>query len=121
MKIIAPPGKIKRFERDRKIASINIDEKKLHVAMPVSAAKLKEAKKIEEDEDRPWDIEKTKQLLKVQTEKLKGHKLFAEAGREVYKLDVQTDVKKVVIGEKVLDLLFEPYLTYYCIYWTFYW
>ncbi len=113
MKIIAHPEKIKRFERDRKIASIHIDEKKLRVATPVSAAKLKQAKKMAEDKDRPWDIEKTKQLLKVQTGKLKGKKLFAEAGREIYKLDVQTDVKKVVIGEKVLDLLFEPYLTYY--------
>lgn len=113
MKIIAHPDKIKQLERTRKVASINQEEAGLKVAMPVSQELLKKAKKFTDDKGRPWDIEETRQLLKVQTEKLEGKTLFAQAGREVYKLEVDSVNKRMEIGYSILDMLFEPYLTYY--------
>ncbi|HLC15195.1 MAG TPA: AIM24 family protein [Thermodesulfovibrionia bacterium] len=113
MKIIMHPDKIKQLERTRKIASMNQDEAGLNVAMPVSENMLKKARKSQEDKERPWDIEETRQLLKVQTEKLQGQTLFAESGREVFKLGVESTNKRVIIGYRLLDLLFEPYLTFY--------
>lgn len=113
MKIIAHPDKIKQLERTRKVASINRDEVGLNVAMPVSQELLIKAKKFIDDKARPWDIEETRQLLKVQTEKLVGQKLFAQAGREVYNIEVDSVNKRISIGYSILDMLFEPYLTYY--------
>ena len=113
MKIIAHPDKIKQLERTRKVASINRDEEGLEVAMPVSQELLIKAKKFIDDKARPWDIEETRQLLKVQTEKLVGQKLFAQAGREVYNIEVDSVNKRISIGYSILDMLFEPYLTYY--------
>jgi uncharacterized protein (AIM24 family) len=112
MKIIVHPDKLKTLERGRKLSSV-IKESGLNTLPPVASSIIRAAKKFASETTRPWDIEETKQLLKVYTERLNGQPLFAEARRTVYKLDVQGETKRLTIKSKLVDLLYEPYITYY--------
>ncbi len=112
MKVLVPSKKQARLKRNLDFAKFLKTEKKEKAAAPPSSEKLILVKRPEEDKERIWHIDKYKQLLKVQVKP--DRKVFAEAGRMLYMdKNVKTEVKKARIGENIIKLLFEPYITYF--------
>jgi uncharacterized protein (AIM24 family) len=112
MKVLVPPGKFERIKRSKTYTDFVHTEKNVKAASPPPPEKLQVVKKPEEDKERNWHIDKDKQLLKIQVQS--GHKIFGEASSMLMMADtVKAEVKKAEAGEALVDLLFEPYVTYF--------
>jgi uncharacterized protein (AIM24 family) len=117
MKIIVPPEKLERLKRSSNYAGFVRSEKKVAALTSPPSDKLILAKKPEEDKDRIWHIDKDNQVLKVQVKK--GETVFAEGGCTLYMAgEVTPRVEKPPVKwasprQKIIDLLFEPFITYY--------
>ena len=112
MKVLVPPGKFERIKRSRAYTDFVQSEKNVKMSGPPSLDKLEVVSKPEEDKERIWHIDKDKQLLRIE---LNGKQtVFAEASSMLFmSRTVNAEVKKAETEGALIDLLFEPFVTYY--------